>query len=86
MANLIDKVVVNGTEYEIVNDGGEYPVVVFADDIHDHHYPDESVCVSGDVTPTFKFVRIERNGEYDYRLAMITNDPGTYTYSETSPC
>ena len=93
MANLIDTVVVNGTEYETVGLGGKYPVAVFKNEVYEYDFDgfasnsDNTISVSdGDVTPTFKFVQINRNGSISYELAIITDDPATYLYSEASEC
>lgn len=93
MANLIDTVVVNGTEYEMVGLGGKYPVAVFKNEILGSDFEGfygsgtNAIKVSdSDVTPTFKFVKVDRNGSESYELAIVVDDPTNYLYSEASEC
>ena len=94
MANLIDTIVVNGTEYEMVGLGGEYPVAVFKEEVYETKFDDSFTSSSineiyvsdSDVTPTFKFIKIDKNGSTSYELAMIVDDPIGYSYTEASQC
>lgn len=87
MANLIDTVVVNGTEYELVGRGGEYPIAVFEHEPKASDFPGETLYVSETITPSFSMLRFERDGKYSYQLAIdLGDDPSSFTYAQASEC
>jgi hypothetical protein len=88
MANYIDRVEVNGTEYEIVGPDAEYPISnVVSNDIYNG-----ITSGSGESNPmygysdsvintVFRWKRTGEEGSYEYKLVLCTDSgPDSYSY------
>ena len=77
----ISTVEVNGTEYEVVGPGGEYPIsVVNTGDSTGDDYSNNPV------SPSFYWRRTGSEGSYEYSLvAFVEQDPQQTYYADTDP-
>jgi len=75
----ISTVEVNGTEYEVVGPGGEYPIsVVNTGDSSGDDYSNSQVY------PSFYWRRTGEEGSYEYSLVAFVGDaPDRMSYTET---
>ena len=78
MPNYIEKIDVDGTEYDVVGPGSQYPISVQNTLASDGYYSDGHPEVS------FYWQRIGTEGNYEYTLVITTGgtDPEYYTYSD----
>lgn len=83
MANYINRVEVNGTEYEIVGPAGTHAVSVLTnDDLRSSGYYLSNH--SSSMTTEFRWRRTGDNGSYKYDLVIVAEDPDNFEYTEAS--
>ena len=78
----ISTIDVNGTEYEVVGPGGEYPIsVINTEDSTVDGYSQSQVSTS------FFWKRTGESGSYEYQLvAHVNEDPHEVSYHGTDGC
>jgi len=75
----ISTIDVNGTEYEVVGPGGEYPISV----INTEDSSSDGYSVSY-ANPQFYWKRTGESGSYEYQLvAFVSDDPREVSYHGT---
>ncbi len=83
MANYINRVEVNGTEYEIVGPAGTHAIsALTSSDLQSSGYWLSSH--SSAMSTEFRWRRTGDNGNYKYDLVIIPENPDNFEYTEAS--
>lgn len=83
MANYINRVEVNGTEYEIVGPAGTHAISALTnDDLQSSGYYLSNH--SSSMTTEFFWRRTGESGSYEYDLVIVAPDPTSFEYTEAS--
>ena len=81
--NYINRVEVNGTEYEIVGPAGRHAIsALTSNELLDTGYWLSNH--SDPMTPQFHWRRTGESGSYEYDLVIVASDPTSLEYTQAS--